>query len=370
MLYIEGAKIIQTDPSGNNRVWPQEFTVLEKTESGFVHYPVLSNDVQTAISLNDPMSIIFNANGYGYGLFPASIKNLELWDELADVTKGSELINLYENMLEQNEVIPQEYLNKLLDLVQTEENQLLTGQMLGQIQTIYWNLLNEDERNNAAPDLEEIMWTQMIAQDESSKKKTFFNAFRNIAISDTQVQKVYDIWLNELEIDGLNLSETDYISMAGNLAIKMPEKSGEIISTQLDNIENSDRKRRFEFISPALSGDQQIRDDFFESLKDEENRQTESWVLGALGYLHHPLRVDVSEKYILPSLELLQEIQVTGDIFFPTRWLDVTLGSYSSDSAVQTVRNFLDEHPDYNDQLRMKILQSADGMFRANRIKN
>ena len=70
----------------------------------------------------------------------------------------------------------------------------------------------------------------------------------------------------------------------------------------------------------------------------------------------------------MPSLELLQEIQVTGDIFFPKRWLDATLGNYRSDSAVKSVRAFLEERPDYNDQLRMKILQSADLLFRANGI--
>jgi aminopeptidase N len=64
----------------------------------------------------------------------------------------------------------------------------------------------------------------------------------------------------------------------------------------------------------------------------------------------------------------LQEIQVTGDIFFPKRWLDATLGNYSSSSAVTTVRTFLDERPDYNAQLRMKILQAADMLFRANSI--
>jgi len=158
--------------------------------------------------------------------------------------------------------------------------------------------------------------------------------------------------------------------MAGNLALKLPDQASEIISAQSEQIENEDRKRRFEFIRPALSNDQTIRDEFFGSLSDEENRQVESWVLGALGYLHHPLRVEESEKYILPSLELLQEIQVTGDIFFPKRWLDVTLGNYSSDSAIQTVRTFLADRPDYNEQLKMKILQAADGMFRANRIKS
>lgn len=366
----EEAMISQTDPAGNNRIWPQKFTVLEKTESIFIDRPILSDKAETPIPLEDPTYTLFNANGYGYGLFPTSIRSLDLWTDLEDVTKGSELINLYENMLEQNNVVPREYLFKLLELVQTEDNQLLIGQMLGQIQSIYWDLLNEAEQNNAVTDIEEILWGQMIAQEESSKKKTFFNAFRNIAISESEVQKVYDIWRDEMEIDGLNLSETDYISMAGDLAIKIPEESEDIISTQMDDIENTDRKRRFEFISPALSNEQQVRDEFFESLKEEENRQTESWVLSALGYLHHPLRVDDSEKYILPSLELLQEIQVTGDIFFPKRWLDVTLGNYSSDTAVQTVRTFLDERPDYNDQLQMKILQAADGMFRANRIKS
>jgi aminopeptidase N len=210
----------------------------------------------------------------------------------------------------------------------------------------------------------------MLEQDESSKKKTFFNAFRNIALSDNQIQKVYDIWNEDLEINGLNLSESDYISMAGNLAVKMPDQAVDIIEAQTDRIENPDRQRRFEFIKPALSPDATVRDAFFESLKDEENRQTESWVLGAIGYLHHPLRTNQSAKYILPSLELLQEIQVTGDIFFPKRWLDVTLGNHSSDEAVTTVRNFLDERPNYNEQLRMKILQAADMMFRANKIKN
>jgi aminopeptidase N len=210
----------------------------------------------------------------------------------------------------------------------------------------------------------------MMEQDESSKKKTFFNAFRDVALSADQVQKVYDIWNKELEVEGLNLSENDYISMAGNLAVKMPEQADAIVEEQTGRIENPDRKRRFEFISPALSSNQAERDAFFDSLMDEENRQTESWVLSAIGYLHHPLRTEYSEKYILPSLVLLEEIQVTGDIFFPKRWLDVTLSNYSSDKAVSTVREFLAERPDYNQQLEMKILQAADDLFRANKIKN
>ena len=91
-------------------------------------------------------------------------------------------------------------------------------------------------------------------------------------------------------------------------------------------------------------------------------------MLDALENLHHPSRIGQSEAYILPSLELLQEIQVTGDIFFPTRWLIATLQNHRSDAAVSTVREFLAQRPDYNAQLRMKILQAADMLFRTNAI--
>ena len=116
-------------------------------------------------------------------------------------------------------------------------------------------------------------------------------------------------------------------------------------------------------MSNGLSGDA-----FFASLEQATNRQTEAWVIDALRNLHHPSRLQQAEKYLLPSLELLQEIQETGDIFFPSAWLMASLGNYQSTTAVATVRRFLEQRPGYSAQLRMKILQAADPMFRANRI--
>ena len=72
-----------------------------------------------------------------------------------------------------------------------------------------------------------------------------------------------------------------------------------------------DSGARFAFVAPALSADQTVRDEFFESLRDAGNREREPWVLEAVGHLHHPLRAEASEAYIRPSLELLEEIQRT-----------------------------------------------------------
>jgi aminopeptidase N len=98
------------------------------------------------------------------------------------------------------------------------------------------------------------------------------------------------------------------------------------------------------------------------------NRRHEPWVLDGLRYLHHPLRAASAVKYIDPSLKLLQEIQQTGDIFFPTRWMDATLGGHRSPEAAAIVRDFLARAPrSYPDRLRHIILSSTDDLFRASR---
>jgi aminopeptidase N len=116
---------------------------------------------------------------------------------------------------------------------------------------------------------------------------------------------------------------------------------------------------------PALSPNAAVRDSVFESFKAPENRERESWVLDAVAYLNHPLRAEQAEHYVQPGLELVADIQRTGDIFFPLGWLHALLDGHASDTVAETVRRFLDEHPDYPPRLRAKILQAADGLFRA-----
>ena len=204
-----------------------------------------------------------------------------------------------------------------------------------------------------------------ISQPDSSRTKLVFRYFAALASSPARVQQLLDIWSGKLEVDNLILEEDDYIALAETLAIRLPAKSRDIISRQLDDTRNPDSLRRLEFIAPSLSADEAVRDAFFESLRDDENRRTESWVIDAVTNLHHPSRLAHSEKYLLPSLELLEEIQITGDIFFPRNWLGATLGNHYSAAAAQTVRDFLAQRPDYNPQLRMKILQAAESLFRA-----
>jgi len=64
-----------------------------------------------------------------------------------------------------------------------------------------------------------------------------------------------------------------------------------------------------------------------------------AWVLDGLRSLHHPLRAARSETYIQPGLEMLQDIQRTGDIFFPKRWMDATVGGHRSPAAARSAED-------------------------------
>lgn len=87
-------------------------------------------------------------------------------------------------------------------------------------------------------------------------------------------------------------------------------------------------------------------------------------MIEGLSLLHHPLWTE-SSLSSGPRSRWVDEIQRTGDIFFPKRWLDATLGGHRSPEAAAVVREFLAARPDYPRRLREKILQSADPLFRA-----
>jgi aminopeptidase N len=364
-------KMNQNDPYGIDRIWPQGLAAAGWLNGAKVYRKVMSDQLQVDIDLpvQKLSDLVLSADGRGYGLFEVDINMVRLrYATMNDLEKGAVFVNLYENFLE-GKTQRIDYIETVKWVLLKEDNQLLLNLVLGQLTNIYWSYLSDAERNQVAPDLEQLLFYCIEnAAETASTKKIFFNAFRNISITEGNVNKLFDIWAGNLVIEDLKLSENDQVGLAAELAIKMPNRAEAIVSQQFSKIKNPDTKAKFEFVSPALSSSVNKRDEFFNSLKEEENRETESWVLSALSYLHHPMRRAESEKYIKPSLELLKEIQETGDIFFPSRWLGQTLDNHNSPSAVKIVRDFLSKNPEYNAQLKMKILQSADNTFRSERI--
>jgi aminopeptidase N len=295
-----------------------------------------------------------------YGPQPAQLVQLEAWQDLALADRGRLLLDLYEGVLAGAGINAGDYTAALLDIVAEEPNQLLLATALSQLGRLQQSLLPDAVRDELQLRLESVLWAGIAASDDPGRTRLLFDSLSLLAVQPDSLRRLLEIWRGNETVTGLQLSENDRIRLAERLALRLPTQADAVLTAQLAQTENPDSRRRLQFLLPALAPDPAVRDRFFASLADPANRATENWVLDALGYLHHPSRTAHSVRYILPSLELLQEIQITGDIFFPSGWLHATLQNHHTAEAVATVRDFLAVHPDYNAQLRMKILQALD----------
>ncbi|MDQ0638981.1 aminopeptidase N [Pedobacter sp. W3I1] len=366
---ISNLIISQNSEIGQARVWPQSFTVklVYPNYSKFlvVNAKTANTDLTEAKGLPKPQYILFNANGAGYGLFPIDQKMMANLYHLADpLERASAYINAYENMLSGKGNKPEELLDVFLQGLSVEKNEMNLRLITGYLTNIYWTFLAAEARNTMHEGIEKTIWTAMEQQQLQNNKKILFNAYQNVYLSVDAGKRMYDIWLKQTAPNGIKLLEDDYNALALTLALKT-DTTNKILKDQLARTKNEDRKNRLIYLMPALSLDVKERDHFFNGLKDRKNRLKEAWVTTALSYLHHPIRQKTSIHYLKESLDLLVEIQKTGDIFFPQSWLAAIFSGYNNKEANAVVQEFLKSHPAYNPKLRDKILQTTDNLRRA-----
>ena len=374
---LAGLTLLQEDPQGRNRIWPQRLEMLLAYDQESVRVPV--DLVGSAAPSGDwiggprPNFVLPNSAGVEYGHFHLDSLSLRyLVADLPEVedplVRGIAWVTLWDAVLE-GELAPTAWMDLLLRGLGTESVEQNVQRILGYVSTAFWRLTSEAEREELAPSLESTLWSGIESAPSPTVAAAYFRAWRGVVVSQEGIERLRQIWDESMEVPGVPLSEPDFTALAEALAVRdVPDVEG-ILARQAERIENPDRKARFDFIRPALSSDLVVREGFFAELSDPANREREPWVRSGLGALHHPLRSAHSRRFILPSLALVEEIQRTGDIFFPKGWLDSTLGGHSSSEAAMIVRAFLEGlGPDYPPRLRGKILQSADMLFRAAQI--
>ncbi|MGJ8743312.1 M1 family metallopeptidase [Polaribacter sp.] len=364
--------IHQNAEDGSKKVWTQSFKIQLKDEKGSVkNIKNMGNsfDITSATKDFKPGQVLYNTNGFGYGVFPIYKNEIDAYKYITDdVSRGYQYINLYENMLLGNLTVLKTY-QVYLDAIKKERNELITNYLSDRIQTIFWTFLTNDQQKNNQQKIETEISNLLETTLPANIKKTLFNLYENIAISTEGKENLYQIWKENKAIENLYLNENNYTTLAMKLAIYEHPKATEILKEQQLRIFNSDRQERFKWLLPSLSKDVNERDLFMNSLLQKENREKESWVQTALQNIHHPLRQKSATKHLHTILSTLEEVQLTGDIFFPKGWLASSFGNYSSKEASLILHTFLEENPNYNPILLKKILQTTDHLERAQKIK-
>ncbi len=363
--------LMARDLLGRDLVWPQRLRVTVGTAEGLRHEPVLVTGAVTRVPVGDPAPsfVLPNGHGLGYGLFVLDDASRGwLIAHLAEVpdavTRGAAWVTLWDNLLE-SRVTPDALLDLAARALPLETDEQNTQRVLSYVARAYWRFLPQARRHARAPELERLLRSGMTRANTPSQKSAWFVAFRDVAQTREGLAWLERVWNREERIPGLPFAETDEINMAMELAVREVPGWKKILDRQYERIQNPDRRERFAFVRPALSADPAERGASFERFRALENRRREPWVLEAQQYLHHPLREVHARRFVRPSLELLREIQRTGDIFFPKRWMDATLGGHRSEEVAAIVNDFLSRELQYPVRLRWTVLTALDELSRA-----
>ena len=332
--------VSQTDPWGRGLAWPQD---VEVTRAG------------DALLLNVP--------GTAYGSFAQDSVSLaytmaHLAEFRRPVERISLLANLYENMLE-GRLPADRFARFLAGYLPAEPEALLVSTGLS-----YLASMARHGTLAHSPALEEILADLSRDKRLGTAQSAAFRSLVSLFRDPGRAEELYAVWKEKTPWEGVTLSESNYTTMAFELAVRLPQRSEAILSEQRGRIANADRLREFDYIRPSVSPDPAVRDSVFRALLIPENRRHEPWAESALQYLNHPLRQAEAVAFIRPALAAVPDIQRTGDIFFPKKWMTALLRGHDTPEAAAQVRGFLAENPDFPPLLRGKLLQAADPLLR------
>lgn len=351
-------EIRQRDPLNRGLLWPQSFQITFQgaEESTSVEVNLTNETYSITVPLGT-QAILPNTDGRGYGLFIPDEESKEWilahWQETSDDTaRQSLLMSLYENY-QHRLISDKEWMEALMNGLKNEKNALIASTLCGYLGAPLSQL--------GQASWEEEIWEWSDKHPLASCRLQLIRCLISNARAPKSIDKLYQLWKEQSHP---MLNERDYMTLAYELALHCPERYENLRDTQRERITNPDRRRQFDFIVQAVTPDTLQMDAFFQSLMKAENRRIEPWAASALAYLNHPLRQSYAVKYIHPGLEVLEEVQRTGDIFFPKNWASALLRNHKSKEAYQEVQAFFEAHPGYSPLLKNKILQAAWPLYR------
>ncbi len=365
-IEIKGDSLIvsQKDPWGRGLLYPQtiKFGIAQEQKIDTVSIKMGRDLSIQKVFIGSNKVLIPNIDGRAYGFFKIDSQQMDSLFKIMvqnsdEVARASILITLYENLLS-GTIDPRDYLSSMLDHITKEDNPLLYKLSLRYIEYCQKHYAISSEK------LEEVLWEEVCNRKSDQLRLQAFRSYRSVAQSVQAVERLYSFWEKQSAPDGCSLSENDYIGMSYMLAIRLPELADEIVSVQRGRISNPDRIMQYDFISPSVSPNKEVRDSVFRSLLTAQNRRIEPWAISALANLNDFHRQSEAIEYIRPALEEMEAIQKTGDIFFPRSWVGALIGGHTSKEAYIQIDEFFKAHPAYPQMLGNKIKQQADYLFR------
>jgi len=202
----------------------------------------------------------------------------------------------------------------------------------------------------------------------SARKRAIWlrtRAFAALAWSGAALADLKRLLEGSLAAPGLALGERDRFRLIARLLVRA-DPDGPRLLAEAAAAERGDNARRYAFAASAALADAEAKRAMFRRFtRDAE--LPESWIEEALAPFNAPEHAAYTAPLLGAALARLPELKRRRKIFFVEHWLGAFLAGQSDAQALVAVQRFLRGRVEPD--LRLKVLEAADGLERAVRIR-
>lgn len=167
---------------------------------------------------------------------------------------------------------------------------------------------------------------------------------------------------------GIPLKTKDKFDIVTRLLILGDLDASKLLA-ELEKTETSDDAKRYAYAAGAGIPTAENKAKYWKDFT--ENKEiSESWIEAAFGPWNSIRHSELTLPYLERALKELPNHKRKRKIFFVNGWLGAFIGGQQSEEALKMINKFLADNPSLDRDLRLKILENADLIERAVRIRS
>jgi aminopeptidase N len=327
--------------------------------------------VKEAAGLRRPAYVFANYEDYGYGLFLLDDESRAfVVEHLGQVRDGFLRALLWGSLwdsVREAELAPADYINLAVKLIPQERDEVTAQGVLARVQSAFNRYLSDAQRSSLAPRLEQMLTDRMLKAETVGLRITSFRAFQGVATTDEGRATLKKILRDELKIPGMQLRSRDRFDIITALLMGNDSEAPALLAAQ-SKADTSDDARRYSYAAGAARADAAVKKKYFDAYLTDA-KLAESWIEASFGPLNAARQSELTRPLLDPALRELPRLKRTRKIFFVNGWLAAFIGGQCDPQALAIVQNFLGREQGLDRDLKLKVLEVADGLERCVRIR-
>jgi aminopeptidase N len=207
----------------------------------------------------------------------------------------------------------------------------------------------------------------MTSAQTPGQRITFYRAYLNLASSAQARRNLKDILAGKSKLAVFQLRTKDKFDLVTRLLV-LSESDAPRLLANLEKSETSDDAKRYAYAARAGIAAQDAKAKYFKDFMTNKEL-SESWIEAAFVPFNSVRHSDLTLPYLETALAELPNLKRTRKIFFVNGWLGAFIGGQKSEEALAIVNKFLADNQNLDKDLKLKILENADNLERAVKIR-